>query len=100
MLHLIFSVVLVYGTWYSFDYTAASQACSDLGGRLITSTEMWDAYNAGELHIGSCGWIDGGFAYYILQHLVEGVGYPGVNICTWGSTWNAFCSISGYMGPS
>ena len=80
---------------YSFDFTAADNACKALGGRLSTQDEMIAAYDAEWLHVGTCCWNSAGYAYYVLQYTVHGTGWAGINYCNWSPTWDAFCYIPG-----
>uniref|UniRef100_H2YC92 F5/8 type C domain-containing protein n=1 Tax=Ciona savignyi TaxID=51511 RepID=H2YC92_CIOSA len=81
---------------YTLNYWQARAKCAAVGASLATVQDLDDARLNGYSHCG-CGWLANKKAGYPMNTTKAGCGeWPGVHMCNWRETWDAFC----YMDTS
>lgn len=78
---------------YAMTLAQARSHCESIGTSLATMEDMLDAYRTG-FEACSCGWVDNGYAYIVMQKPTDGcMSGVGIIACSWQSTWNAWCKV-------
>nr|XP_009858662.1 lactadherin [Ciona intestinalis] len=76
---------------YALNYWQARAKCASLGASLASIQELDQARLNGLSHC-SCGWLLEKKAGYPMNETKAGCGNrPGVHLCNWRETWDAFC---------
>lgn len=88
---------------YQLTLAEARELCASKNMHLATVAQLEAGFRQG-LNLCNCGWLDDGTARYAVQYPEDRCGgkdaEPGLQVCTWQTTWNAYCFNSASLAAN